>query len=275
MSEKHKSYNDAIDDRIAKAKLETAKLIALQETFAQLRLSEPDAKIPFHWLHCLSRILAHTPPDYTDKLLAVVPVWAGHDDEPREGHLVGLIELTRRLCHPPYSPSPEPVGVWYLFCGLGGDDWYRIAYPRGDAAYAILEEAVLAEPEHLPATLARMIAIAGSACAASFSRAPRLLMTTVRRLLDMGPDRQEETLASWRDHPFLALDAGTTPFAVLVEGAREHLPAGIDNPIPRKLRDVVAGRLTLTGEQEARMRRVLEVKLGVASVGLLAHLAGR
>jgi hypothetical protein len=74
-------------------------------------------------------------------------------------------------------------------------------------------------------------------------------------------------------HPLLTLDTEGMPAKRLVQEVERHRPAGVCNPIPRKLREAVLGVRPLRPGQVQRALRALRADLIVARVDLLHCLA--
>jgi len=219
-------------------------------------------------LPALVRLLRITPPPHRPLLSAIVATFAA--DPPAMGRGPRrLLQLARRLARPPFPVAPDAVALWRVFTGLDGVTWSRF---RHAPAHAFTVLASRAEPG-LVAALADLVANAPEACVTGFIHRPEHFFKAIGALAAIAAPARLETISAWQAHPLFDLDAATDPFSRLVALACAHLPPRLNNPVPRKLRDVVAGKQRLSPDQEARIRRVIGENLHETRLGVLTHLA--
>jgi hypothetical protein len=233
------------------------------------------------WVARLGQPLLATPAAYQPKLLGLLEQGVLFWDEPAElTRLPELLHLALRVARPPLRTSDLAADVLRRL--VEGDEALRQGLPElPDESLAAVEAACKLWNDRflLFRGLDELGKHAGAWVLDGLRRRPRKLLSAARMLGTLSAPRRLQVIEQFRRHPLAALGLERHEPQPVLELLRQHLGELRTNPIPRKLREHLEGRRTLSAGQLARARRhTLEmldlVRLEVLEALVLEALRG-
>ncbi|MEN6438966.1 MAG: hypothetical protein ABFD97_10320 [Syntrophobacter sp.] len=222
-------------------------------------LGEKKRKTKWHAIrqsaHQMLGAVARVPVSYCPKFLEGLSevLWAWDDPKKLGSVLKPFIDLLIRLSSSQFKERVFSTCPLTAFTALPEEEWSRIRQ-AGDASFARLEQATARKNDSflIGQGLWSLCDIYPRLVSSGFSRYPQKLFKTAHTLGALDVPYRREIIKAFTGHPLASIDIAGYSAEALVALAEKHLGSGVENPIPRRLKEHVCGKRLLNKAQVAR-----------------------
>jgi hypothetical protein len=227
------------------------------------------------WMAEILKCMRSIPDAYHEKACRHLDrvVWYWDSPENLDWAMRQYLELLPRICRPPFEESGYDDKVLTPLTSLAFKDWDRIRDGPDSMFRAIERESRRNNDAQLLYRGLRFLTLEESGRVADgLLDEPTAVLKTAGRLGALSSADRARALQQWRAHPLMHDLIGELPTEKLIALVKKHLPEEILLPIPRKLKEHLAGRGAMTPEQVRRARRVVVDALSGVRLRLLGHV---
>lgn len=185
-----------------------------------------------------------------------------------------LLPVLKRLCHPPFSASIDLGWVASSMASHIGAEGCRQLAASDERTWLAIERACRRDNDAI--LIGRGLESLSRRWPAfllqTFAAAPARLMRTARLLGCLAYERQRQFLSETSRTVWFATNwAALDPYEACSTLYRLCIAAGLNSPVPRRLREHIEGRTVLTDGQIARHCRVSLARLPIVLLAAIEH----
>jgi hypothetical protein len=215
-------------------------------------------------------------PPYREKFIE--NLWAFHDcwEENKVPAVIDTVyTLCERIAAPPFSKDDVISDTLPLLLNGCSDEERRMILEAPDQSLRQLEKACRRDNDErqIRRGLRTLKALAGDFTRECFLRFPASLLRTAKHLGGLNYCQRRQVLADFKTHEMVKIDWS----CISAEGAalilRSCAAPGITNPMPRRLKDFLAGSARISDGHCKKYLGMMREKIPLAQLELLEYLA--
>ncbi len=216
------------------------------------------------------------PIGYRPKILQGLSEMLWGCDDPRKlGEVLQpFTDLLVRLCSPRFKARVYGAGPLAAFTSLPEEEWSRVRRAE-DASFAKLEQATARKNDAflIACGLWSLCEMHPGLVTAGFTSQPQKLFKTAHTLGVLDVPFRREIIRAFTGHPVACTDISELSADSLLALVEGHLGSGVENPIPRRLRDHLSGKRPLKPAQVERDVSLIRDKWFAFQLDVLNQIA--